>query len=347
MNNKRVKWIDIAKGIGIILVVLGHSNWFFAQATTTMFIQKYIYSFHMPLFFFLSGYLFIKEKYPSFKAFFIKKVKTLLIPYFFFSILSVLFIVILNLKNLDNLISFKTAIIQIFYLKSTVVWNEPLWFLVCLFVVEIIYYFLSKIKSKKIIVFILLLCSITGYSLSFIINYFILPWGVGIALIAIAFYGIGNFVRGNETLNKITLPNVPVFIICLIISVVIGGFLNSIIVMYLYQFGNIFYLYIGAVAGIIACIQLSQFISKQNIIIKLFEYYGKNSIVILCTHYFIFKILKRINVLNIIFENCISVKGYAYAFITLVICIPIIFIMNKYFSFILGKKANKTLEISK
>ena len=84
MNNKRFEWIDILKGIGIILVVVGHSNFSFAKATTAMFIQKYIYSFHMPLFFFVSGYLFVKDKYSNFKRFLRVKTKTLMIPYFFF-----------------------------------------------------------------------------------------------------------------------------------------------------------------------------------------------------------------------------------------------------------------------
>lgn len=52
MNN-RIEWIDMAKGYGVILVILGHFG-----------LEKlgyWIYSFHMPLFFFLAGYVF-KEK---------------------------------------------------------------------------------------------------------------------------------------------------------------------------------------------------------------------------------------------------------------------------------------------
>ena len=53
MNTKRLDWIDIAKGIGIILVVLGHT--LVPQVRETGFagfLWIFIYNFHMPLFFF-------------------------------------------------------------------------------------------------------------------------------------------------------------------------------------------------------------------------------------------------------------------------------------------------------
>ena len=52
----RQRWIDIVKGIGIILMVIGH-----ADAPT--FLKIWIYGFHMPLFFIIGGYLFNREKW--------------------------------------------------------------------------------------------------------------------------------------------------------------------------------------------------------------------------------------------------------------------------------------------
>src|SRR5512140_3521698 len=49
---KRIEYIDIARGIGILLVVLGHNDF----AAFSPFFHQVIYSFHIPLFFFLSGY---------------------------------------------------------------------------------------------------------------------------------------------------------------------------------------------------------------------------------------------------------------------------------------------------
>ena len=56
---KRVEYIDIAKGIGITLVVMGHNDF----ALISPFAHKLIYSFHMPMFFFMSG-MFFKPDIP-------------------------------------------------------------------------------------------------------------------------------------------------------------------------------------------------------------------------------------------------------------------------------------------
>ncbi|MEG1255518.1 acyltransferase family protein [Clostridium sp.] len=332
MDKKRIEWIDILKGIGIILVVIGHANFKFAGSTGTMFIQKYIYSFHMPLFFFLSGYLFVKEKHPNFKKFIKTKIKTLLIPYFFFSILSVL--VKFN--------GFKTIIVQILYLGNKVVWNEPLWFLVCLFVVEIIFYFISQVKSKAKTLFILLIFGIVGYSLYFIKDYVVLPWSIGVSFTAIVFYGFGNLIRGTDIGSKITSPNRRILIICFATNLVIGGILNSIASMYETTYGKIFYFYIAAFTGVIAYIQIAQYIKKNNKITKVLEYFGKNSIVVLCTHYLVFFVIRKIDMLNPILKNYIHIKGYIYATITLLISIPVIFTINRFFPWVLGKKKEKS-----
>ncbi|WP_043367549.1 acyltransferase family protein, partial [Cupriavidus sp. WS] len=58
-------WVDNAKGIGIILVVYGHvarglhSAGIWSDATSFSFLDSAVYSFHMPLFFFLSGLYFL------------------------------------------------------------------------------------------------------------------------------------------------------------------------------------------------------------------------------------------------------------------------------------------------
>lgn len=75
----RLGWIDCMKGIGIILVVLGHIY-------KDNLVNIWVYSFHMPLFFIISGYLSgIKDQDQfSFKLNFVHKTKTLLYPFIFF-----------------------------------------------------------------------------------------------------------------------------------------------------------------------------------------------------------------------------------------------------------------------
>ena len=76
--------LDIAKGFGIILVVVGHC----IKAYTIPGI--FIYAFHMPLFFLISGICFNGEKYQEFKPFFYKRLRQLLVPAVTFSAIIVL-----------------------------------------------------------------------------------------------------------------------------------------------------------------------------------------------------------------------------------------------------------------
>ena len=76
----RLDYIDIAKGIGMILVYIGHCK---IQGSSPLF--QWIYSFHMPLFFYLSGLLFKRKK---FRVVIANKVFSLIIPYVLFSIIN-------------------------------------------------------------------------------------------------------------------------------------------------------------------------------------------------------------------------------------------------------------------
>lgn len=67
-NTKRIDWIDVAKGVGIFLMVMGHTSMPDA-------VNRWIYSFHMPLFFLLSGLVFNPDKYHNGGGIFYRKSK--------------------------------------------------------------------------------------------------------------------------------------------------------------------------------------------------------------------------------------------------------------------------------
>ena len=75
----RIEWIDYSKGILIILVIAGHAIPEFDLHLD--YLAHFIYSFHMPAFFILSGYLFRYKKDINTVEFAKKKAKQLLIPY--------------------------------------------------------------------------------------------------------------------------------------------------------------------------------------------------------------------------------------------------------------------------
>ncbi len=134
MTAKRISYIDMAKGIGILLVVFGHS------AFPTPEVNQWISSFHMPLFFLLSGILLAHtnaHEKPMQKLI-SKKARTILVPYFCFSILSILFTAILDTASFGTYLP--NALIQMFVFYGISV----LWFLPALFFGEIIFLFVRK-----------------------------------------------------------------------------------------------------------------------------------------------------------------------------------------------------------
>ena len=76
---KRLDWVDIAKGIGIFLMVMGHSG-------IPRFMHDWIYSFHMPFFFILSGFFFTAGKY-AFGELVSRRARTILLPYVVFTVI--------------------------------------------------------------------------------------------------------------------------------------------------------------------------------------------------------------------------------------------------------------------
>jgi len=136
---KRIEYIDIARGIGILLVVLGHNDFGYISP----FGYKLIYSFHMPLFFFLSGYFFNPAL--SFVSFFKKRFNALLKPYLF-----TIFLIYFVSVSFDNM-SFKIAlqrIVKALYGAGYYMDWVQLWFLPHLFVVSLYAFIFFTIIRK-------------------------------------------------------------------------------------------------------------------------------------------------------------------------------------------------------
>lgn len=166
MNTKRLDWIDIAKGIGIILVVLGHTLVPQVRETGLAgFLWIFIYNFHMPLFFFLSGYLFEKGlfHYTNKGKFILGKLQYLMLPYLIFSTFAYLFIgfslkIPLLAKVLENggytAVDLKDAILQIVTYNNHI--DKHLWFVFSLFIVFLVNILIPKIMKSKPMLIVLL-----------------------------------------------------------------------------------------------------------------------------------------------------------------------------------------------
>jgi fucose 4-O-acetylase-like acetyltransferase len=199
MVNKRIEYVDILKGIGIICVLLGH-NLVIQSAEKLPEVMRYIiYSFHMPLFFFLSGYVFSAKGDAI--TFLKKKIKTIIVPMYIFSLVVILFNCIYYGALLgDNSIlkweKITTSLLPSFLGMELFGCQPTLWFLPCLFATQVLLFFLVKIlkNKEKLLIFSLFIMYLIG-----VINARMLhikfPFMLERALIAIFFVGIAFVIK--------------------------------------------------------------------------------------------------------------------------------------------------------
>jgi fucose 4-O-acetylase-like acetyltransferase len=135
-HGPRIGWVDTAKGLGIILVVLGHvlrglvaSN-ILTLTPTAAFIDAWIYAFHMPLFFFLSGLFLARSAAKPAADFIWDKIGSVAYPYLVWSTITLL------LKSpLGQLVNQPRTLLQIPDVLITPI--EQYWFLYVLFLLSI------------------------------------------------------------------------------------------------------------------------------------------------------------------------------------------------------------------
>lgn len=159
MGIKHNKTLDVAKGIAIILVVLGHSfpNNIFNGYTNVDIMAKiiydFVYSFHMPIFFTIAGYFFFNAWRQHKKGTLAKKAMRLLIPYLSFSIIYIpLRMFASSLANSD----FEKQYWKILIGISP---NGGVWFLFILFLFFSITFYLVNLNNIKVVLIITLICS--------------------------------------------------------------------------------------------------------------------------------------------------------------------------------------------
>ncbi|WP_422664997.1 acyltransferase family protein [Aneurinibacillus uraniidurans] len=326
IKNKRIEWIDIAKGIAIILVVIGHSP-------ATNGIKTFIYGFHIPLFFFLSGFVFNPQKFSNSTEFFKNKIKTIVMPYLIFSLIEYLIYVLWE-NSIYNTNYYAYSIFKgILYASADTLKMYPvLWFLPCLFVVQCAFFLLVKINGKKTYLIISLITfSIVGFLYS---QYSTvrLPWFIDSSLTAVVFYGIGFIYKTYDFYLESKLS-------AYYTELLIGSFallyfctfMNTTVDMFGLVYNNYFFYYTSAISGILFCIVLSKLINHS----KTLTYLGKNTMLIFVFHVNMFNIVNYIlgyirNTYSIQFTVVLSAKwSLFYTSLSIILLIPVIIITSK------------------
>lgn len=260
---------DKLRGIGIMLVVFGHT------LGISQGVELYIYSFHMPLFFFISGLSLtptrLSQAWPDAVRHYGRR---LLLPYILFSLLTYLpWVLVTRHHGADAALSIEAwrPLIGTLYGVGIDGWlqhNAMLWFFPCLFVVHVVFRIVhGLVKGWKQHVAIAVLAGI-GYSLPLVLSAR-LPWGIEIALIALPFYALGQAFTLHDTWPPRAVLSTALLLLLFAALQFTCIALNGRVDMNFISIGSPLLFYLGAVSGIGALSCLVSFLPPLNVFARL------------------------------------------------------------------------------
>lgn len=303
MENKDYKFLNIARAFAIIMMVIGHVN---TNNIYIGYIQKFFLLFHMPLFIFISGYLYKDRNFESLKdlvKYLFKRIKKLYIFYLkyelIFYFLTNLFLKIgwlttesgyysTTIVPISNIKQVIVDVIKIALCMGRVPFCGAFWFIITLIFVTIFIssfrYLSNKFKNKNIEK----ICVIVLFLVGCILNYL----DINIPRISPAFSGtiifyLGMiFYKSKFDFNKISFFFISFIVLCLCVGFNVAIALNS------NSIGNPILFILISLAGVYFTFYISIFIeNKCNILSKFFNYIGKNTLPIMAYHFISFKLI--------------------------------------------------------
>lgn len=287
---ERIEWVDIYKGIAIILVVLGHATGKF---------NSWIYQFHMAAFFFISGYLSSIEKKNDFSIL-VKKFLTIMLPLYVLSFFGIILNTIIDKAGYYELlfgepfIGFGESIAKLIINgQNFIQYLGTLWFLIALFGVELLTCLLYQLNGKKLnILYFLESVGIYGVGQWMVGNEIFTRFELELIFIAQLYYVYGIFIRKRQIDKHIEINHIEsVVVLVFSIGMAVWASQNRILVDYPSRsFQHPLAEMIVPLASIFIIIFISKEISIFAKYIKRFlSVCGKNSLGIMTLHFIVFK----------------------------------------------------------
>lgn len=350
IEGKRIDYIDISKGLGMLAIIWGHimlSGWS----------NHLVYGFDIPLFFFLSGMVYNHKKYNSLPFLLKRRARTLIKPYIIFSVVTWLIWVVYNSFLHNQVESFINPLIQTLIAQGSggyLVHNVPLWFVTCLLFIEIVYYFIRRYTIVLLNLAICVVCAVVGYLMILPNDFFdfkTLPWSIEAGLSALIFYSSGNLLIsyiGHEKILGAFERNKVYFImvmLALFVVLFIGTSYNGHVTLATNILGKnpaVFYLtgFCGLSATIIFSIVCQHLKGKGFFsgVINAIQWIGSNSFFFMAIHVpikgFVVVVLAKLLKLESARLVQTSMEYSFLAFVvTLIVSTFIIVLINRWISF--------------
>lgn len=266
-KTERKAELDYAKGLGILFMLMGHIQF-------SEILNQYVYSFHMPLFFAISGYLY-RDNTDGFVSIIKKHALNLMIPFFSFGVIFTgLFIALGHEMCISNILA---CFISPNHMPFD--WCGSIWFLMAIFWVKIVFNIFNKYCNP---------IGFTALSVSIIIVGIVvalckveLILCIDSAMIGFLFYYIGYCYKKHESKINLLCSRTPNWLVLVSLALLsLLGMLNTPINMRENVYGNFPLFVISALAGTLFWIYLLK-ISKSHIperLLRILKFFNNYSI---------------------------------------------------------------------
>lgn len=341
---KRMEWLDIAKGIAILLVIAGHVSLLPWQPY-----RKVIFSIHMPLFFVAAG---VTTKGNVEKEYIKRLTKRLLVPYFLVAMLTIL------------CIAWRAGNIDIVWEIKKILWASgvpanygpgipitgtgvipvvgAIWFLPCIWWSKIFFGVILKYTedknkySKAILVFIV---SLTGFLVGQKLK---VPFGIDIAAYVMVFMYGGYLIKKYDLLERKCQTLGIISMILWWLAIKCGALELS--ARYYRKFPDCILVILGAIAGTYVVFVIShELIGKIKIVKDILIFCGKHSMLMLCIHHVEGCLIRW----EVLFSNVLRTKDSLYqGFMIAIVRMVFVMILCYIITIVKNKKGAKLKRIS-
>lgn len=328
--NRHKCWVDWMKAIGMLFIIWGHA---FPKA-----FSPFIYSFNVPLFFIISGYLF--KRSDTFAVFLKKNYVSLIIPYLLLCLIKDFSHVVEYYNDIPELLKFPAGVLCGFHTFMDAPAAKNLWFIYTLFIIKVLF---QIAKSKKLLMSLTVLCIVA----SLICGYhdYHPAWAVTNVFLAFPYFFLGYVVSTNfeeklsacvKRIGQYRLPVLLCIIALLVIQFVLSSFSGS-VRMFKGMYGDsILLFFVLGVLGTIICFLIS--VLLDNVRFKAIGIISVGTMVILQFHRDLYHPLGKI-VKSIATDGTLEgVLSFLASFLVLLAFVPIIMLLQRYFPLLIGNR---------
>lgn len=271
-TSSRIGWIDTLKGIGILTVVAGH---IFPAA-----IARYLFLFHMPLFFFIGGFLF--KPSADWKEYLTKKAFHLLVPYVAF--LCVIYVPYEIKEMITGKETMAKALVRpLLGGRFLIGWTAVFWYVTCFFLVQQVMNFLVNKVSKKIVAVLMLVSLVVSFAINKVMPHFPgLPWNADVVLAALPVFYMGYLYKGMQ--GDPGKYRWVFFVLLVVVAMLTYYYPANTYDMKTGCYGIPFVTLFSALLVVICLIEITKVVATSPVVSKPFNEFGTASMIIMYLH---------------------------------------------------------------